>query len=104
MNKTLRRVLAAMFVMVMTFSMLAGCSAKEEATTAAPATESTTAATTAATEATTAATEATTAATEAEETTQSGIILTTGNKEETKIAEIIGVGDGENLEGKNILS
>ena len=50
MNKTLRRVLAAMFVMVMTFSMLAGCSAKEEATTAAP---STTAAP--ATEATTAA-------------------------------------------------
>ncbi|MBR4879732.1 MAG: transporter substrate-binding domain-containing protein [Clostridia bacterium] len=52
MNKTLKRALSLMFVVVMMASMFAGCSAKEETTTAA----------TAATEATTAATEATTAA------------------------------------------
>ena len=63
MNKKISALIALTMAVMM---IMAGCSAKEEATTAAPATESTTAATTAATEATTAAT---TAATEAEETT-----------------------------------
>ena len=63
MNKKISALIPLTMAVMM---IMAGCSAKEEATTAAPATESTTAATTAATEATTAAT---TAATEAEETT-----------------------------------
>lgn len=63
MNKKISALIALTMAVMM---IMAGCFAKEEATTAAPATESTTAATTAATEATTAAT---TAATEAEETT-----------------------------------
>lgn len=37
-----------------------------------------------------------------EETTQSGIILTSLDKEETKIGEIISLGPGGNVEGKNI--
>ena len=37
---------------------------------------------------------------EAEETTKSGIILTTGSKEKPQIAELIEVGPGEKIEGK----
>ena len=37
---------------------------------------------------------------EAEETTKSGIILTTGSKEKPQIAEVIEVGPGEKIEGK----
>ena len=37
---------------------------------------------------------------EAEETTKSGIILTTGSKEKPQIAEVVEVGPGEKIEGK----
>ena len=37
---------------------------------------------------------------EAEETTKSGIILTTGSKEKPQIAEVIEVGTGEVIDGK----
>ena len=37
---------------------------------------------------------------EAEETTKSGIILTTGSKEKPQIAEVIEVGPGEKVDGK----
>ena len=37
---------------------------------------------------------------EAEETTKSGIILTTGSKEKPQIAEVIEVGPGEEIDGK----
>ena len=37
-----------------------------------------------------------------EETTKSGIILSTAEKEKTQIAEIIEVGPGGNVEGNNI--
>ena len=37
---------------------------------------------------------------EAEETTKSGIILTTGSKEKPQIAEVVEVGPGEKVEGK----
>ena len=37
---------------------------------------------------------------EAEETTKSGIILTTGSKEKTQIAEVVEVGPGEKVDGK----
>ena len=40
--------------------------------------------------------------TEAEETTKSGIILTSTAKEKPQIAEIIAVGPGGNVEGKEI--
>ena len=56
----MKKFIAMTLALVMMLAMFAGCSAKEEATTAA------TEATTAATEATTAATEATTAAPEAD--------------------------------------
>ena len=79
MNKKISALIALTMAVMM---IMAGCSAKEEATTAAPATESTTAATTAATEATTAAT---TAATEAEETTSEA--ETEAPKESTKATE-----------------
>ena len=39
---------------------------------------------------------------EAEETTKSGIILTTGSKEKPQIAEVIAVGPGGNVDGKEI--
>ena len=38
---------------------------------------------------------------EAEETTKSGIILTTGSKEKPQIAEVVEVGPGEKIDGKN---
>ena len=37
---------------------------------------------------------------EAEETTKSGIILTTGRKEKPQIAEVVEVGPGEKVDGK----
>ena len=37
---------------------------------------------------------------EAEETTKSGIILTTGSKEKPQIAEVVEVGPGEKADGK----
>ena len=37
---------------------------------------------------------------EGEETTKSGIILTKSSKEKTKIAEVIEVGPGKNIDGK----
>ena len=37
---------------------------------------------------------------EAEETTKSGIILTTGSKEKPQIAEVIEVGPGEEIDGR----
>ena len=37
---------------------------------------------------------------EAEETTKSGIILTTGSKEKPQIAEVVEVGPGEKVDGK----
>ena len=37
---------------------------------------------------------------EAEETTKSGIILTTGSKEKPQIAEVVEVGSGEKVDGK----
>ncbi len=37
---------------------------------------------------------------EAEETTKSGIILTTNSKEKPQIAEVIEVGPGEKIDGK----
>ena len=37
---------------------------------------------------------------EAEETTKSGIILTTGSKEKPQIAEVVEVGPGEKIDGK----
>ena len=39
---------------------------------------------------------------EAEETTKSGIILTTGSKEKPQIAEVVAVGPGGDIEGKEI--
>jgi len=39
---------------------------------------------------------------ESEETTKSGIILTTAAKEKPQIAEVIAVGPGGNIEGNNI--
>jgi len=39
---------------------------------------------------------------ESEETTKSGIILSTAAKEKPQIAEIIAVGPGGNIEGNNI--
>ena len=36
----------------------------------------------------------------AEETTKSGIILTTGSKEKPQIAEVVEVGPGEKVDGK----
>lgn len=38
---------------------------------------------------------------EAEETTKSGIILTTGSKEKPQIAEVVEVGPGEKVDRKN---
>lgn len=38
---------------------------------------------------------------EAEETTKSGIILTTGSKEKPQIAEVVEVGPGEKVDGKS---
>ena len=40
--------------------------------------------------------------TKAEETTKSGIILTEGSKEKPQIAEVIAVGPGGNIDGKEI--
>ena len=40
--------------------------------------------------------------TKAEETTKSGIILSEGSKEKPQIAEVIAVGPGGNVEGKEI--
>jgi chaperonin GroES len=40
--------------------------------------------------------------TEAEETTKSGIILTTSAKEKPQIAEVIAVGPGGLVDGKNV--
>ena len=40
--------------------------------------------------------------TEGEETTKSGIILSSGAKEKPQIAEVIAVGPGGNVEGNNI--
>ena len=37
---------------------------------------------------------------EAEETTKSGIILTTGSKEKPQIVEVVEVGPGEKVDGK----
>ena len=37
---------------------------------------------------------------EAEETTKSGIILTTGSKEKPQIAEVVEIGPGEKVDGK----
>ena len=37
---------------------------------------------------------------EGEETTKSGIILTTGSKEKPQIAEVVEVGPGEKVDGK----
>ena len=37
---------------------------------------------------------------EAEETTKSGIILSSGSKEKPQIAEVIAVGPGEKIDGK----
>lgn len=37
---------------------------------------------------------------EAEETTKSGIILTTGSKEKPQISEVVEVGPGEKVDGK----
>ena len=42
-------------------------------------------------------------ATEAEETTKSGIILSTANKEKPVISEVIAVGPGGVIEGKEIV-
>ena len=42
-------------------------------------------------------------ATEAEETTKSGIILSTANKEKPVISEVIAVGPGGVVDGKEIL-
>ena len=39
--------------------------------------------------------------TKAEETTKSGIILSEGSKEKPQIAEVIEVGPGEKIDGKN---
>ena len=39
---------------------------------------------------------------ESEETTKSGIILTSASKEKPQIAEVIAVGPGGNIEGNNI--
>ena len=39
---------------------------------------------------------------ESEETTKSGIILSSGSKEKPQIAEVIAVGPGGNVEGNNI--
>ena len=39
---------------------------------------------------------------EQEETTKSGIILTSGSKEKPQIAQIIAVGPGGNIDGKEI--
>ena len=39
---------------------------------------------------------------EGEETTKSGIILTTGSKEKPQIAEVIAVGPGGNVDGNEI--
>ena len=39
---------------------------------------------------------------EAEETTKSGIILTEGSKEKPQIAEVVAVGPGGDIEGKEI--
>ena len=39
---------------------------------------------------------------ESEETTKSGIILSTAAKEKTQVAEVIAVGAGGNVEGVNI--
>ena len=39
---------------------------------------------------------------ESEETTKSGIILSSGSKEKPQIAEVIEVGPGGNVEGNNI--
>ncbi len=38
--------------------------------------------------------------TEAEETTKSGIILSSGSKEKPQIAEVVAVGPGEMIDGK----
>ena len=40
--------------------------------------------------------------TKAEETTKSGIILTESSKEKPQIAEVVAVGPGGNIEGKEI--
>ena len=40
--------------------------------------------------------------TKAEETTKSGIILTESSKEKPQIAEVVAVGPGGNVEGKEI--
>lgn len=40
--------------------------------------------------------------TKAEETTKSGIILSEGSKEKPQIAEVIAVGPGGNVDGKEI--
>lgn len=39
---------------------------------------------------------------EPEETTKSGIILTSAEKEKTQVAEVIAIGPGGNVEGNNI--
>ena len=39
---------------------------------------------------------------EAEETTKSGIILTTGSKEKPQIAEVVAVGPGGMVDGKEV--
>ena len=41
-------------------------------------------------------------ATEAEETTKSGIVLTSAAKEKPQIAEVVAVGPGGNVDGKEI--
>ena len=41
-------------------------------------------------------------ATEAEETTKSGIVLTSASKEKPQIAVVVAVGPGGNVEGKEI--
>ena len=40
---------------------------------------------------------------EAEETTKSGIILTAASKEKPQVAEVIAVGPGGNVDGKDIV-
>ncbi len=40
---------------------------------------------------------------EAEETTKSGIILTAGAKEKPQVAEVLAVGPGGNVDGKDIV-
>lgn len=42
-------------------------------------------------------------ATEAEETTKSGIVLTSANKEKPQIAEVIAVGPGGLVDGKEVV-